>query len=508
MAKNHSVRDVHDAFSSIISDNDQALRELRGAQSDLAEQNRTALENFNQSTDRFADFILSPSSTLLLSEIDAALETNSISGHKKDLETRSAHAARRFAEESKGLPLDHFERKADAALFFVKETGRELFELNSSLESQEEEIKGILRFNAYAQKPISIETANTDYNKSGFSHIASWLFNAEYRKGYSLINNFNKKNAGTSLVSHLKEIKDKKEKQKDQEKGLRNAKEVLDSARYTLESLRNLKNKIKSPNEIDSDVRVYTKSLFRDSSLVKKIQDASKDLFPLEILEAAAKIDAYAKMDQTLTRHISNLKKTNETLSTHVSKLARAKYNGNGSKMIPIDLDTIKKSCENQRVLSRHVTAEIAKAGQCVDAFDYQEQRHKTTYVPETPVLSTDTFTHMMMWGMLMQNNDFPNIDPYVVNNIFDAIPADVTSGLNIDTSSLVSPSIDMDSLSTQFNNSVFNVDTNSFNTSGLDSLSIDTGSISIPDISTPDLGGTFDSGGGGFDAGGGGLGD
>lgn len=457
MAKSYfSVRDVKKGFEEILNDNEQALAELQGAVKSVSTDKAGLEETYQRGLDRYIGGLVHPMNSDALKKISYWMPRSSEDGFEaRDLEAeyRSRVTASQQAEiKLNGLTatngsISQMAGKVEALSTQASDLAGTLSSTNEKIQSYETKLAPINTYNARAAKQgkAQLNAEGIDYfsSKKGFSHVFSYLFDSHYRQGRGLIKNFTGKEtipaAQQSLVDQKASLAATQDERAD-------VVEKRDAAKAVLSEMRDTDAKVFSEQKLRADLTKEIVTAMEDAGRFGKIAKSLEGSFPQLLLEQRAKIEQFAKLQQSAQKTIGAVNDANKKLSVHMPKLKKA-VSRQPSKKISIDLDGIRQSFKPLQKGVKAQASQVKQRSTSVSKYRYKPVPASSTG-SAVPAGGIDALDIVMIAMVLDMANDIPNV-----------------------------PDVDVGG---SFNDAV----------SGIDAASVDVGNIdvSVPDISVPDI--------------------
>ena len=481
MAKSYfSVRDVKKGFEEILNDNEQALAELQGAVKSVSTDKAGLQETYQRGLDRYIGGLVHPMNGEALKKISYWMPRSSEDGFEaRDLEAeyrRRVTASQQAEIKLNGLTATNgsislMAGKVEALSKQAGDLDDVISSTGKSIASYDAKLAPIDRYNRHAEKQgkPSLKEEGIDYfsSKKGFAHVFSYLFDSHYRQGRALIKNF----SGTETIpaaqrSYTQQIAAHATAHQEKEAVV----EKRDAAQVVLSEIRQTDAQVFSEQKLRADLTKEIVTAMEDAGRFGKIAKSLEDSFPQLLLEQRAKIEQFAKLQESAEKTIGVVSDANKKLSVHMPKLKKA-VSRQPSKKISIDLDGIRQSFKPLQKGVKAQASHVKQRGVSVSKYRYQPMQVSGSAVPAGGI---DALDIVMIAMVLDMANDIPNV-----------------------------PDVDIGG---SFNDAVSGIDAASFDVADLSRLEISVPDISVPDISidTSSFSG-FDGGGsfGGFDGGG-----
>lgn len=480
MAKSYfSVRDVKNGFEEILNDNEQALAELQGAVKSVSTDKAGLQETYQRGLDRYIGGLVHPMNSAALKKISYWMPRSSEDGYEaRDLEAeyRSRVTASQQAEiKLNGLTatngsISQMAGKVEALGTQASDLGDTISATRKSIDGYEAKLAPVDTYNARAAKQgkAQLNAEGIDYfsSKKGLSHVFSYLFDSHYRQGRGLIKTF----AGAETIPAAQQsLLDQKASFATAQQEKAAVVEKRDAAQAVLSDMRDTDGKVFSEHKLRADLTKEIVTAMEDAGRFGKIAKSLEDSFPQLLLEQRAKIEQFAKLQESAQKTIGVVNDANKKLSVHMPKLKKA-VSRQPSKKISIDLDGIRQSFKPLQKGVKAQASQVKQRSTSVSKYRYQPAQVSGSAAPAGGIDALDIVMIAMIMDMA---NDMPNV-----------------------------PDVDVGG---SFNDAVSGIDSASFDVPDLSRIDVSVPDISVPDISI-DTGSfsSFDSGGsfGGFDGG------
>lgn len=478
-----TIREVHDAFQRMISEQKKVVKSLQGEREETRNLKRDAETHLGGlfSAAPIVPDLSEQTLTMLnkaMSKIWAGVKNpveQARESLQKDIQTQE-RLAQRLAEWGPVADLESQKRKVTED---YAQAGKDLNQHQTREEVLSRRLSSVNVFNGAGRALPLIRENAAHY---GAFKFWPYLFNRDYRQGYSLLKKHNASghNVFDDQGAHVeaeRSIKITSEKKAELARGV-----TILAGR--VDEVAGLNAAHKGPDAILQTLRSGVKTLLIEN------EHFANDLAPhlpphyaRPIMTTALKIRNYSKIEDNLDQTLKQVLSTIRTLEAPMSKLAKGKKYKPG-KSVNIDLRKIEDSVKAQRAIGSYHCISASRARSAVH--DYTPSR--------SDAANNDMMTmqNLLLLYIIMSSDT----DPAYLNQTF-GLNADVAQSANIDLANLT-PDIagaignDLNGIS----DSIGNIDLGNIS-------NIDVGSI---DIGTIDVGNNDNWGGGsGGDFGGGG---
>lgn len=342
-----------------------------------------------------------------------------------------------------------------------------------------------------SNRPL-IDAAGISYfsSKSGLSLMAATVFDGHYRNGQALIRAFRRDN-GVDIITYraqLEEMRLAREEVKQRFEALKTEAENPPTA----EKITEIRQSIFAADIQPEVAKTLLLHYFDDLLFFQTAAAYSQpELFPDAAIGARAKIEGFAKMEESLSGNIDALKKANEQLDKPLSNLKKACSHGKSYKSIDIDLDDVKAKFAQLQDMSFKRATGVERVGLNLAAQDFDVPSLRglsgegalrgTSTAATRGAEGSDLLTQYMTFIMAsMLLDDGAGGDSALIRATFNGVDLD-SAGLSQDFSAATG------GLGGMGNDWSVHIDTN---------INIDV-SVNVSDFNAGGYGGGMDAGGG-----------